>query len=103
MLVTLMGAPGIAPAVQLTLHQNRDTCSLEALEGRALLPLARPLSEACRQPALLHLLTLLPAEAGNGVSLRAWVARDCLWLAAATPKDSGLCVDSCGMGSRLDA
>ena len=85
----LMEAPGILPASQVALQQNRDTCYLESLEGRALLSLARPLPEACRQPALMRLLTLLQPEAGNGVPLRAWVARDCLWLAAATPQDSG--------------
>ncbi|MBJ7263450.1 MAG: hypothetical protein JHC61_06805 [Burkholderiaceae bacterium] len=85
----LMEAPGIPPASQVTLRQNGDTCYLETLEGRALLSLARPLPEACRQPALLRLLTLLHPEAGNGLPLRAWVAHDSLWLAAAPPQDSG--------------
>lgn len=85
----LMGAPGIPPAQQLTLRHGRDTHYLEALAGRALVSLTRQLPEATRQPTLSRLLTLLQPEAGNGVPLRAWLARGSLWLAATAPQDSG--------------
>ena len=86
----LMGAPPrLQPAQQLTLSHGQNTHYLETIANRALVSLARPLPEVARQSALLHLLTLVQAEAADGVPLRAWIAGGCLWLAATAPQNSG--------------
>ncbi|MCD4500977.1 hypothetical protein [Chromobacterium vaccinii] len=85
----LMGESAIPAALRLSLRQGQDMFYLESLDGRALLSLSRPLPEARRRPALLRLLALLQPEAGDGIPLRAWLARGCVWLAATMPRDSG--------------
>lgn len=85
----LLGQQTYAAAPCLTLSFPGDErLHLEALAGRALLSVSRPLDARLTSTVLPSLLRLLPPEAAGGLPVRAWIAQQRLWVAATMPQDS---------------
>lgn len=79
----------VAPALCLSVPYGRNQLYLESQGGRGVLSVARALSGPAIRSAFDRLLPFLRPEVTQGLPLRPWLGRGCLWLSVTATPEGG--------------